>query len=134
MPLFFSQLSSYRPADVSVAHGSFDAVLAPLFAVQIFLYHLNWLFPFCALGWLALLCHSRSRSSFLVRAMALIVLLVISIVIIQVFGEFDVAYYTRLHVEIDPLLLLVIWGSGGLLISYAVRAFLRWYRQINETC
>jgi hypothetical protein len=134
VPLFFSQLSSYRPSDVIVARGSFDAVLAPLFAVQIFLYHLNWLFPFCALAWLALLCHSRSRSSFLVRMMALIVLLVISIVVIQVFGEFDVAYYTRLHVEIDPLMMLVIWGSVGLLISYVVRAFLRRYCQLNEIC
>ena len=33
--------------------------------------------------------------------MALLVLLVCSIVVIQVFGEFEVAYYTRLHVEID---------------------------------
>ena len=45
-PLFFSQLSSYRPSDWVIAHGRFDTVLAPLFTVQTFLYRLNWLFPF----------------------------------------------------------------------------------------
>lgn len=119
-PLFFSQLSSYRPSDWVIAHGRFDTVLAPLFTVQIFLYRLNWLFPFCALAWLVLLCHPRSRSSFLVRTMALLVLLVCSIVVIQVFGEFEVASYTRLHVEIDPLIMLIIWGTVGLLVSYSL--------------
>jgi hypothetical protein len=119
VPIFFRSLSIYTPSDAT-AHlppGRFGALLAPLLRAQIFLYRLNLLFPLCALIWLILLCYPRTRTSFLVRIMVLLVLIISYIVVIQVFGEFDVVYFTRLHVEIDPLISLVIWGTIGSGIS-----------------
>jgi hypothetical protein len=116
IPYFFTSLYRYFPVAIvqTFTPGPFDMIIQPLFAVQRALYLTNILFPFCALLWLVLCCHPRTRYHFMVQAMGLIVLTVSYAVMMTTLGGYTENDYMRVHIVFDPLIMVTVWGTLGL--------------------
>lgn len=130
VPLFFTSLYHYYPLGLIQKNnpGPYDNLINPILQVQQSLYTLNTLFPLCALIWMILCFYRKTRDSFCVQTMGLLVLIISYAVIITTLGGYYEFDYMRVHIVFDPLISLVIWGSCGLGL-YQIGSFLRGRRQ-----
>jgi hypothetical protein len=113
IPYLFSSLNSYVPVTMQQQRqsGPFDGFIDVLFAAQRWLYAWNILYPFCALGWLVMLCFRSVRTQSTVQVMAWISLATLYALIITTLGGYFEQDYMRVHIVFDALLSLTIWGT-----------------------
>lgn len=117
IPPFFTSLYYYPPFSTPIAHGKFFSGINALLQVHVFLSITNILFLPCALIWIILCCHRKTRHIFSIQAMGLLALTVTYALIITTLGGYTDGDYLRVHVVFDPLITLVVWGSAGLGLS-----------------
>ncbi len=109
IPLIVSVPYFYYPYSQINPQGAFAFPLLQLQTLSVFLYSLYWLFPILALLWIVLLFWRRTSRLRSVEAMGAIVLLSLyslTLTSVGAYGE-----YMRFRAPVDPLLLMIIWGS-----------------------
>lgn len=124
IPYFFTSLYYYPSWSLPQIHGKFAPTFNFLLQLHIHLSLFDMLFPLCALLWIILCCHRKTRHILGVQAMGILSLTIIYAVLITTLGGYTEYDYNRVHVVFDPLITFVVWGTLGLGIS-RLRAFLR---------
>lgn len=118
-PVFFSSLTIYYQESSIAPHAHFARYLNWLDREFRALYKWNIFFPLCALIWFLLLCWRWSKRFHTVQMMGAVVLLALYGLIAMTLGAYREYDYMRIHVTLDPLFILTIWGTfliGALLI------------------
>jgi hypothetical protein len=111
IPIFFSSPTVFSDESRVAPNGPFGSVLKYLFSQYQALYAWNFFFFPCAAAWLLLLCSRRMRKQLIVQAMGVIVCLSLYGLIIISLGAYRTFDYMRIYTLIDPLMILVIWGT-----------------------
>jgi hypothetical protein len=111
IPIFFSSLTVFHDESRVAPNGPFGSVLKYLFSQYQALYAWNFFFLPCAAAWLLLLCWRRMRKQLIVQAMGVIICLSLYGLIIVSLGAYRTYDYMRIFTLIDPLMMLVIWGT-----------------------
>ena len=111
VPVFFSSPTVFHDESRVAPNGPFGSVLTYLYSQYEALYECNFLFPLCAAAWLLLLCWRWTRKQLIVQAMAVVIFLILYGLIIISLGAYRTFDYMRIYTLIDPLMILVIWGT-----------------------
>ena len=111
VPVFFSSLTAFHDESRVAPNGPFGSVLARLYSQYMALYKWNFFFLPCATAWLLLLCWRRMRKQLIVQMMGVIISLILYGLIIVSLGAYRSFDYMRIYTLIDPLMILVIWGT-----------------------
>ncbi|HEY7416136.1 MAG TPA: hypothetical protein VH593_13160, partial [Ktedonobacteraceae bacterium] len=111
VPVFFSSLTIYYRESSITPHAHFAHYLNWLDNKFQALYKWNIFFPPCALIWFLLLCWQWTRRFHTVQMMGVVVLLAFYGLIAMTLGAYRGFDYVRIHVTLDPLFILIIWGT-----------------------
>jgi hypothetical protein len=111
IPVFFSSLTVFHDESRVAPNGPFGPLLKYMFSQYQALYVWNFFFLPCAAAWLLLLCWRRMRKQLIVQAMGVIICLSLYGCIIISLGAYRAFDYMRIFTLIDPLMILVIWGT-----------------------
>jgi hypothetical protein len=123
LPAVYTLPLGYHAYSPLAVNGPFGWGLYQLLRVSRWLYYVEWSFIFWALAWVALFCWRRATRLPAVEAMSAVLL----IVLYQLFLDSVGAYVDlrRFRAPIEPLLLLVIWGSLFAALAWGWR----WYQE-----
>lgn len=119
IPVTFSSLTAYEEDSIILPQGPFGKQLLILENTSFKAMVLYRFFPVFALVWLGLLLWPRTKRSQRVEVMGALSLISLYELVLTTTGGYE--SYGRLHTAFDPLMLVVIFGSLLLGLTYLAR-------------